>query len=78
MSSAPETKCQGEDGLLVGRRVSGDWLDLIHIAGFSWDCSAQRKRTSSLILPDGALVQRRIDGSALDVLNEVLTWEPGP
>ncbi len=68
----------GEDGPLVGRRVSGDWEDLIHIAGFSRDCFAWRQRTSSLIVPQGALVQRRVDGSALDVLNEVLTWKPRP
>jgi hypothetical protein len=34
-----------------------------------------RQRTSSLIVPGGALVQRQVEGSALDVLNEVLTWE---
>jgi hypothetical protein len=27
----------GEDGPLVGNRVSGDWVDLIHIEGFSRD-----------------------------------------
>ncbi|MGH3941181.1 MAG: hypothetical protein ACRDTG_21605 [Pseudonocardiaceae bacterium] len=68
----------GEDGPLVGRRVSGDWLDLIHIAGFSRDCLAQRKRISSLIVPENAQVRRRVEGSALDVLNEVLTWEQEP
>lgn len=67
-----------EDGPLVGHRVSGDWIDLIHIDGFSRDCFAWRQRTSSLILPQGALVQRRVDGSALDVLSEALTWEPVP
>ncbi|MGH3812593.1 MAG: hypothetical protein ACRDUV_09075 [Pseudonocardiaceae bacterium] len=68
----------GEDGPLVGNRVSGDWADLIHLAGFSRDCFAWRKRISSLVVPEDALVQRRIDGGALDVLNEVLTWEDGP
>ncbi len=68
----------GEDGPLEGHRVSGGWVDIIHIAGFSRDCSALRQRTSSLILPRGALVERRVEGSALDVLNEVLTWEPPP
>jgi hypothetical protein len=67
----------GEDGPLVGNRVSGAWVDIIHIEGFSRDCLALRQRASSLIVPGNALVQRRVDGSALDVLNEVLTWETG-
>jgi hypothetical protein len=67
----------GEDGPLVGNRASDDWVDIIHIEGFSRDCLALRQRTSSLIVPGDALVQRRVDGSALDVLNEVLTWETG-
>ncbi len=68
----------GEDGPLVGQRVSGDWVDIIYIAGFSYDCVALRQRTSSLIVPGNGLVERRVEGSALDVLNEVLTWEPPP
>lgn len=67
----------GEDGPLVGNRVSGDWVDIIHIEGFSRDCLALRQQTSPPIVPGDALVQRRVDGSALDVLNEVLTWETG-
>ena len=67
----------GEDGPLVGHRVSGNWADLIHIEGFSRDCFAWRKRISSLILPGNGLAERQVDGSALDVLNEVLTWETG-
>lgn len=46
----------GEDGPLVGNRVSGDWVDLIHVEGFSRDCFAWRKRTSSLIVPGSALL----------------------
>ncbi|MGH3916809.1 MAG: hypothetical protein ACRDTC_25880 [Pseudonocardiaceae bacterium] len=65
----------GEDGPLVGSRVSGRWVDLIHIEGFSRDCFAWRKRTSSLIVSDDALMERQVDGNALSVLNEVLTWE---
>ncbi|HSL06872.1 MAG TPA: hypothetical protein VK887_02740 [Pseudonocardiaceae bacterium] len=65
----------GEDGPLVGHRVSDDWVDLIHIEGFSRDCFAWRKRISSLIVSEGALVQHQVEGSALEVLNEVLTWE---
>jgi hypothetical protein len=68
----------GEDGPLVGHRVSGGWVDIIHIEGFSRDCVALRQRASSLIVSGGALVERRVDGSALEVLNEVLTWEPPP
>lgn len=64
----------GEDGPLMGHRVSGDRVDIIHIAGFSRDCFAVRQRTSPLIVPGNGLVERRVEGSALDVLNEVLTW----
>jgi hypothetical protein len=67
----------GEDAPLVGNRVSGDWVDLIHLEGFSRDCFALRKRTSSLSIPGNSLVERRVDGSALEVLSEVLTWELG-
>jgi hypothetical protein len=67
----------GEDAPLVGNRISGDWVDLIHLEGFSCDCFALRKRTCSLSTPGNSLVERRVDGSALDVLNEVLTWELG-
>jgi hypothetical protein len=66
----------GEDGPLIGNRVIGDCVDMIHIEGFSRDCFAWRLRSSSLIVPGGGLVERRADGRALDVLNEVLTWEP--
>lgn len=67
----------GGDGPLVGHRVTGDWVDTIHIEGFSRDCLAWRQRTSSLIVSGSALVERRTHGSALDVFNEVLTWETG-
>ena len=65
-----------EDAALVGYRVSDCWTDLIHIEGFSRDCFAWRKRTSSLIVSHEALIEHQVEGSALDVLNEVLTWEP--
>ena len=68
----------GEDGPLVGNRVSGDWVDLIRIEGFSRGCFAWRKRTSSLIVPGEGLVERRVHGHALTVLNDVLTWEAAP
>lgn len=68
----------GVDGPLVGSRVSGEWVDLTHIEGFSRDCFAWRKRTSSLIVPGDGLVEHRVHGHALTVLNTVLTWEAGP
>jgi hypothetical protein len=64
----------GEDAPLMGHRVNGDRVDIIHIAGFSRDCFAVRQRTSPLIIPGNGLVERRVEGSALNVLNEVLTW----
>jgi hypothetical protein len=67
----------GVDGPLVGYRVGDGWVDLIHLEGFSRDCFAWRKRASSLIVPGEGLVERRVHGSALDVLNEVLTWQSG-
>jgi hypothetical protein len=68
----------GVDAPLVGHRVSDGWVDLIRLEGFSRDCLAWRKRTSALIVAPDALVQRRVEGSALEVLNEVLTWDPSP
>lgn len=67
----------GADGPLVGNRVTGDWVDTVHIEGFSRDCFAWRKRTSSLIVPGDGLVERRVNGNALTVLYEVLTWDTG-
>jgi hypothetical protein len=72
-----ERAAPGEDGPLVGHRVSEDWLDVIRIGGFSRDCSAWRKRRSSLIVPGEGLVERRTQGHALTVLNEVLSWHIG-
>ena len=68
----------GPDGALMGYRVSEEGVDFIHLEGFSRHCFAWRKRTSSLIVSEDALVQCRVEGSALDVLHEVLTWEPEP
>lgn len=65
----------GVDGPLVGYRFRDDWVDMIHIEGFSRGCFAWRRRTSSLIVDNDALVQRTVEGSALDVLNDVLSWE---
>ncbi len=68
----------GVDGPLVGKRVTDYWVDSIHIEGFSHDCFAWRTRTSSLIVPGDGLVERRVHGDALTVLNEVLAWETAP
>ena len=65
----------GVDGPLVGYRVSGNCVDIIHIEGFSRDCFAWRTWTSTLIVSQDALAQRTAKGSALDVLNDVLSWE---
>ena len=67
----------GEDGPLVGYRVGDCWADLIHIEGFSRDCFAWRKRTSALIVSHDALVQRQVEGSALDVLKDLLVHTYG-
>lgn len=68
----------GADAPLVGYRVSDGWVDLVHIEGFSRDCFAWRKRTSPLIISPDTLTQCQVEGSAIDVLNEVLTWQPRP
>ena len=73
-----QREASGIDASLVGHRVSEDWMDLIHIEGFSRDCSAWREWTSSLIVSPDELGHRHheVRGSALHVLSEVLTWEP--
>ncbi|HEX6401868.1 MAG TPA: hypothetical protein VF003_01670 [Pseudonocardiaceae bacterium] len=68
----------GEDGPLVGHRINGECVDLVHLEGFSRDCFAWRQRASSLIVSGTALVQRQVDGGALTVLNEVLSWQTAP
>lgn len=67
----------GIDAPLVGHRLSDDWSDTILIEGFSRDCHAWRQRASFLIVPSDGLVERQVEGSALTVFNEVLTWEIG-
>lgn len=67
----------GADAPLFGHRVSDDWVDTIQIEGFSRGCFAWRQRASPLIVPGDELVECRVAGSALTVLNEVLTWEMG-
>ena len=64
----------GADGPLLGRRITGHWLDTVYLEGFSRDCHAWRQRRSPLITP-GQKAERQVSGSALDVLGEVLSWE---
>lgn len=64
----------GPDGPLEGIRESAEWRDVIYLGGFSGDCFAWRERRSSLLLPSTARAQSRTQGSALDVLTEVLGW----
>lgn len=66
----------GEDGPLIGHRINGDHVDLVLIEGFSRDCFAWRQRITSLIIPGSGQVERQIGGSAIEVMNDVLTWEP--
>ena len=66
----------GPDGPLEGIRETGQWRDVIHLAGFSRNCSAWREHTTTL--PHNSTVQICAEGSALHVLNEVLTWPEPP
>lgn len=55
-------------------RDRGGYRDEVLINGFSRDCHAVRYRNSRLlIIGDGRTVYE-IEGSALTVLNLVLTW----
>ncbi|MGH3931876.1 MAG: hypothetical protein ACRDTF_18095 [Pseudonocardiaceae bacterium] len=64
----------GPDGALLGTRHTVEWTDTLYLNGFSRDCYALRLRTTSLAVPGGALVDLRVEGDALNVLNAVLTW----
>lgn len=69
---------EGPDGPLLGTRETGDWTDTVFIEGFSRGCYAIRERTTSLLVPGGALVEHRVKGSAITVLHAVLAWEMVP
>lgn len=58
-------------------RAPNHWgvADTIYIEGFSRDCVAWRQRRTSLLVPGEQLVERRVSGGALIVLDEVTTWE---
>lgn len=64
----------GPDGALLGTRHTGEWTELVYLDGFGRNCYAMRERKTSLVVPDGALFESRVDGDALNVLNTVLTW----
>lgn len=73
-----ERTAPGADGPLLGRRSTGPWMDTIYLEGFSRDCVAWRQRRTALIVPGGTPRDRRVSGSALSVLGDVLTWETDP
>ncbi len=59
-------------GPLIGHRVSEEWEDTIHMEGFTRDCVAWRHRVD-----DDGPAEQRVEGSALTVLTEALTWDMG-
>lgn len=68
----------GLEGPLEGVRETAVWRDTVHLGGFSDDCYAWRERRSSLVLPSSTRARMRTQGSALDVLTEVLSWPELP
>ncbi|MGH3772971.1 MAG: hypothetical protein ACRDRW_16530 [Pseudonocardiaceae bacterium] len=64
----------GPDGALLGTRRIGEWTELVYLDGFSRNCYALRERKTSLVAPNNAWAESRVDGGALNVLNTVLTW----
>ncbi|MGH4015735.1 MAG: hypothetical protein ACRDSL_17785 [Pseudonocardiaceae bacterium] len=59
-------------GPLVGSRISAEWVDTIHLEGFTRDCFAWRHRVGG-----AGPAEHRVEGSALQVLTVVLSWEAG-
>jgi hypothetical protein len=47
------------------------------LGGFSDSCSVTRQRKSALIMPGNLLMIDRIEGTASNVLNRILTWVSG-
>ena len=62
----------GEDGPLLGVRVSLEYHDKIYLGGFYSSCTATRARKSSLIVPGGLPVAARVEGEAPIVLHTVV------
>lgn len=65
----------GPDGPLWGVRETDHWRDTVFLGGFSDSCSATRQRKSPLIVAGDLLVTDRIEGTALNVLNRIVTWD---
>jgi hypothetical protein len=63
----------GPDGPLFGRRETPEHRDEIYLAGFDQSCYATRSRKSSLIIPGGLPITKRVDGDALTVLHTVVS-----
>ncbi|MGQ0778839.1 MAG: hypothetical protein ACT4NY_31260 [Pseudonocardiales bacterium] len=64
----------GEDAPLLCTRERNEYRDEILLNGFSADCFAVRQRTSRLVIVGGGTALYQCEGSALTVLNTVLTW----
>lgn len=62
----------GPDGPLRGMRQSAEWVDEVYLGGFSDSCTAIRRRRSSLVVPGGLPVAKRVSGDALTVLHTVV------
>lgn len=65
---------EGPDGALLGIRQTDEGTDTLYLEGFSQGCYAMRERKASLVVPGHVPVECRATGSALNVLNSVLTW----
>lgn len=66
----------GQDDPLIGTRSTGGYEDVIVIGGFSRDCAAVRRRRTRLIVPGDGMVERRVSGGALRVLDTVVSHWP--
>lgn len=64
----------GEDAPLLCTRDRGEYRDEILLNGFSAECFAVRQRSSRLVIVGGGNTLYQCEGSALTVLNTVLTW----
>lgn len=58
-----------------GERDTLDWVDTIHLCGFTEGCAAARLAKSALLVPGGSLVTERVSGHVLEVLQAVSEWE---
>jgi hypothetical protein len=65
----------GPDAPLQGRREGLSHVDEVYIGGVGRDCTAIRRRRSSLIVPGGLPVVEQVNGDALKVLLRACEWE---